>query len=267
MSRGIIFLVRFNSYRHIEIIIIYWRINNMPENNTNNNPNSSVTNDPVEIRKVLIDYLNKSCPDELLKQFCNLVIHTNDFLTTIMNLKESEKIPEKDRSDYILRSMDCVNIISRFVAMVGSGASPSTVSSYTDQTPIQDDNTVKSAKSAPSIAEMYDISEEKLDKLTVKDIIKEELENWGISENTYGHRALMILADMEYDANKKPNDIILEIATKLGKPMSSTHAALQNIVNRANFRNSKYLSLFTNMPRGTITKEMIISEFYDFCKK
>lgn len=239
----------------------------MPENNTNNNANSSVTNDPVEIRKILIDYLNKSCPDELLKQFCNLVIHTNDFLTVMMNLKENENISEKDRSNYILRSMDCVNIISRFVAMVGSGASPSTVSSYTDQTPTQDDNTVKSVKSAPSIAEMYDISEEKLDKLTAKDIIREELENWGISENTYGYRALMILADMEYDAKKKPNDIIFEIATKLGKPMSSTHSALQNIVNRANFKNSKYLSLFTNIPRGTITKEMIINEFYDFCKK
>ena len=235
-------------------------------NNTNATTNN-INDNPAEIRRILIEYLNKSCPDELLKQFCNLVIHTNDFLTIMMNLKENESISEKDRSDYILRSMDCVNIISRFVAMVGAGASPNTVGLYTDQSKTQDDVTINSAKSAPNIAAMYDISEEKLDKLTAKDIIKEELNNWGISENTYGYKALMVLPELEYDNKKTPSNLILEIATKLGKPMSSTHSALQNIVNRANFKNSKYLSLFVNMPRATITKEMVINEFYDFCKK
>jgi len=235
----------------------------MPDNTTQN------TNEDANLRNILINYLKNNAPDELLKQFCNIVIHTNDFLKIIMD----NKLDEQARANYVSRSLDCVNVINKFVAMVGSGASPSAVGAFTDQSAEQDAKTKQSIRESnkvepPTVEDLYDMDEEEIDNLTAEDIISEELDNWGINPNTYGYKAIVSLASIKPWTNKKyrADDLIVKIAEKNGKPLSTTHSALQSLVSKADFSKSKYIELFKSMNKKQITKEMVIEQFYDFVK-
>ena len=104
---------------------------------------------------------------------------------------------------------------------------------------------------------------------TAKDIIVEELNNWGLNPNSLGYKALAAMGDIKIVESDTYKDVVNKIASRLGKTSNSILAALSYIPKAAEFTNSKYIPLFARLAStdrlDEITKESIVSNFKDYC--
>lgn len=102
--------------------------------------------------------------------------------------------------------------------------------------------------------------------ITLEDIFKEELLNWGISDNTFGYELILTIiktckSGMSY------NEVIEILSEYTGKTKAVVSSALSRIAKTADFSKTKYNDYLKSLAKNNkeITKEIFIKEITDFC--
>ena len=117
-----------------------------------------------------------------------------------------------------------------------------------------------------NIANMEDYS----DDLEIRDILKSELDSWGLKESYTGYKYLLAVEQIAYKYTGNITDdeydiICNDIGSLFGKSGKDVKTALTFIRKKAEFSNTKYLSVLSKMPRAQITNIFILNQFIELC--
>ena len=108
------------------------------------------------------------------------------------------------------------------------------------------------------------------DNIKISDILKSELDSWGLKESYAGYNYLLAvekvahkytggITDDEYDA------ICADIGELFNKTSKDVKGSLTFIRKKAVFKDAKYLTVLSKMPRMQITNQFILNQFIELC--
>lgn len=135
-----------------------------------------------------------------------------------------------------------------------------------DDTQIKPDEIIKDSNNKDEIEESVALVDDILNgDLTIIDIFKEELENWGINDTLFGYKLIIDIANnvkagMDYD------EVITILANINKKSKGVVSSALGRLVKNADFTKTKYNDYLKSLAlNNEVTKEILIKELTDFC--
>lgn len=124
-------------------------------------------------------------------------------------------------------------------------------------------------KNVEEVSKIVNI-EDYSDDLEIHDILKSELDSWGLKDTYTGYKYLLAVEQVayKYTGNIKDDDydaICSDIGSLFGKSGKDVKTALSFIRKKAEFSNTKYLSVLSKMPRAQITNIFILNQFIELC--
>lgn len=124
-------------------------------------------------------------------------------------------------------------------------------------------------KNVEEVSKIVNI-EDYSDDLEIHDILKSELDSWGLKDTYTGYKYLLAVEQVayKYTGNITDDDydaICSDIGSLFGKSGKDIKTALTFIRKKAEFSNTKYLSVLSKMPRAQITNIFILNQFIELC--
>lgn len=192
---------------------------------------------------------------------------TNEEVTKKNIIRESLFRPTKNKEEDIKIEKSDNIIDSDLNKEVESIGTEEPMVEINSDTISSEDNTIENI--TESINSEYTLSEEasicnKLDMMTTEDLFREELEAWGIKEDSYSYLCVITLAKVGAPG-MDVKDAIRAVANKLNSNAGIVTMSFNRLINSADFSKTKYNDLLLKMPKEKITKEIVISELLDFC--
>ena len=192
---------------------------------------------------------------------------TNEEVTKKNIIRESLFRPTKNKEEDIkIEKSDNIidSDLNREIESIGTGEPMVEINSDTISS---EDNTIENI--TESINSECTLSEEasicnKLDMMTTEDLFREELEAWGIKEDSYSYLCVITLAKVGAPG-MDVKDAIRAVAIALNNNAGIVTMSFNRLINSADFSKTKYNDLLLKMPKEKITKEIVISELLDFC--
>lgn len=126
--------------------------------------------------------------------------------------------------------------------------------------PINSEDTLSEENNSTEVESICD----KLDMMTTEDLFKEELEAWGIKEDSHSYLCVITLAKVGAPG-MDVKDAIRAVARALNSNAGIVTMSFNRLINSADFSKTKYNDILLKIPKEEITKEIVISELLDFC--
>ena len=102
-----------------------------------------------------------------------------------------------------------------------------------------------------------------LDRIEPRNVIREEIESWGISNTSFSYIIFDSLCELK-NFNCDYQECITELSKILGKNKGIISANIKRAIEKADFNNTKYIPILRKLPKEKITKEYIIDQLLDF---
>ena len=106
---------------------------------------------------------------------------------------------------------------------------------------------------------------ERMDEAEPIDLIIEELQSWGISEDSFIFRVVTSIPEIE-DYNCDFSTCIEQLSKILHTNRFIIASTITDLVRIADFSKTKYSTVLAKMPRKEITNDIVVNELMDFCR-
>lgn len=177
------------------------------------------------------------------------------------NRKTFRQIKEPSKDDTRQYIINQENILSALFSIVIDDAFCTS-----KEKPKEESTNEEIVEEASNIVNIEDYS----DDLEIRDILKSELDSWGLKESYTGYKYLLAVEQIAYKYTGNITDdeydiICNDIGSLFGKSGKDVKTALTFIRKKAEFSNTKYLSVLSKMPRAQITNIFILNQFIELC--
>lgn len=133
----------------------------------------------------------------------------------------------------------------------------------TTEKPATKKTTKKSKELTEAQAKMKAIEDAVAGK-TASDIIREELDAWGVPSEFFAYKALVELPNLVKHAPKY-NEIVDLVSEHFGKSKPTVSSAFTSLMNRADFSKSIYNPVLAKLTKEERTKVAVIESIAEYC--
>ena len=226
-------------------------------------------------RDLLLQCISRA-PDIMLHQFTRITLRYLGYI--LDNIEESDI---QAKLNYINEQFNAVGMLSKIISISSSGQPIESQLSITDEMNnilknqiIYYNTIIDNTSSSQTTEEDTDVDNADNEytnvalnniNITGEEMIKEELEAWGIVPDKFAYKVCMYILQF-CKSNMTYNEIIDAISNKTRYKPANIVGAFVYILKHADFSKSKYITVLAKMKPEDITREFLVNNIKDFCE-
>ena len=200
------------------------------------------TYNKITTRDDCIEVINK-LPDAFINQFAKLAYYYLGFTSSITEQTVN------DRGKFINETANAISMINKFITLSSNGKA---IDEQMDYNNSMEEESLSKAELYYSIKTVNKaVASLKRKNKSAKDIIKSELDLWGIDSNTYAYKALLHLPD-SCKSTYTTHEAISAIAKYNNKNTGVTTHSIKCLIEKADFSKTEYFIALKDANNPTV---------------